>query len=336
MIKEAIGKAIEGRELTVEEAARAMDEIMSGEATGAQIGAYLAALRMKGETPDEITGSARVMREKGEKIRADGDVMDIVGTGGDCAYTFNVSTVSSIVAAAAGLRIAKHGNRSVSSKCGSADVLEALGIRIDLSPAQVEKVLRDTGICFMFAQVFHKSMKHAAGPRKELGVRTIFNILGPLSNPAGASLQLLGVYDESLCEPLARVLGNLGVRRAMTVYGRAGLDEISLCGETEVCELSDGRLHRYVLRPEDFGLAACTMEDLKGGDARENAAIARRILAGEKGPKRDMVLINTAAALYIAGIRGSLRECVELAAQTIDSGRAAAKLAEFAAATQAA
>jgi anthranilate phosphoribosyltransferase len=333
MIRQAIQKAVMGEDLTLAEAAAAMDEIMSGEATGAQIGAYLAALRMKGESIDEITASARIMREKAEKVNAGGGVLDIVGTGGDCAYTFNVSTLSAIVVAAAGVRVAKHGNRSVSSKCGSADVLEALGIKIDLSKAKAEDVLNKTGICFMFAQVFHKSMKYAAAPRRELGIRTIFNILGPLSNPASADMQLLGVYDEALCEPLVRVLQNLGVKRAMAVYGRVGLDEVSLCGDTAVCELKEGRVHRYLLNPSDFGLERCTLEELRGGDATENAKIARQILAGESGPKRDMVLINSAAALYTAGIDISLKNCVAIAGETIDTGKAMQKLSEFAAAS---
>lgn len=333
MIQQAIQKAVDGCSLTDEEAARAMDEIMSGEATGAQIGAYLTALRMKGETPEEIAASARIMREKGEKVRTAGDVLEIVGTGGDRAFSFNISTVSAIVAAAAGVPVAKHGNRSVSSKCGAADVLEALGIDISLSPAQVQSVFERTDICFMFAQVFHKSMKYAAGPRRELGVRTIFNILGPLANPAGARLQLLGVYDAALCEPMARVLVSLGVHRAMAVHGEPGLDEISPCGRTEVCEVNDGELRSYTLTPEDFGVHSCRMEDLTGGGAVENAAIAQQILAGQRGPKRDTVVINTAAALYIACKADSLQGCARLAEQTIDSGRAAAKLDEWIAAT---
>jgi anthranilate phosphoribosyltransferase len=335
MIKQAIEKAVGGQNLTLEEAMGSMDEIMSGEATGAQIGAYLAALRMKGESIDEITASARIMRDKGEKISVGAGILDIVGTGGDCAFTFNVSTVSAIVVAAAGIKVAKHGNRSVSSKCGSADVLEALGVKIDLAPLQVEAVLKKAGICFMFAQVFHKSMKYAAAPRKELGIRTIFNILGPLSNPAGADMQLLGVYDEALCEPLIRALQNLGVKRSMAVYGRVGIDEVSLCGETYVCELKEDRITKYILTPADFGFESCTLEELRGGDAKENAETAKRLLAGEKGPKRNMVLINSAAALYTAGIDNSLKNCVDIAAKIIDSGKAAEKLAEFVAATNA-
>lgn len=329
MIKEAIGQIVEGKNLSSEQAKGAMDEIMSGNATPAQIGAYIAALRLKGETIDEITASAQVMREKAPLVQTDGDVLDIVGTGGDCAYTFNVSTVSSLVVAAAGVQVAKHGNRSVSSKCGSADVLEALGVKLGLTPGQAAGVLRTAGICFMFAQVFHGSMKYAAGPRRELGIRTIFNVLGPLSNPARANLQLLGVYDAALCQPLAQVLGNLGVRRAMVVYGLDGLDEMSLCGQTQVSELIDQRVSNYLLSPEDFGLTPCTMDDLRGGDAAVNAEIARDILAGGTGPKRDMVLINSAAALYIAGKADSLEASVEIAREMVDSGKAADKLAEL-------
>lgn len=330
MIQQAIQKAVKGADLTMEEAKGAMNEIMSGQATQAQIGAFLTALRMKGETIGEITACAMVMREKGEKLMNEDDVIDIVGTGGDCANTFNISTVSSIVVAAAGVKVAKHGNRAVSSKCGAADVLEALGVKLELTPAQSQEVLNKTGICFMFAPVYHKSMKYAAGPRKELGIRTIFNILGPLSNPAGAKLQILGAYDETLLEPLARVLGNLGVKRAMCVYGRAGLDEISACGETKVCELNEGRIHKYILRPEDFGLKTCELSDLTGGRAEENAGIATEILKGAKGPKRDAVLMNSAAALYLSGVSGKLTECVDIAAGLIDGGSALRKLREFA------
>jgi len=333
MIREAIGKAVLGKDLTLEEATGAMNEIMSGEATQAQIAAYLTALRIKGESIDEITASAKVMREKAEQVKVQGDVIDIVGTGGDCANTFNVSTISSLVVAAAGIKVAKHGNRSVSSKCGSADVLEALGVNIGLAPHQVQKVLEKTGICFMFAPVFHTSMKYVAAPRRDMGIRTIFNILGPLANPANANIQLLGVFDEALCEPLVRTLENLGVKRAMGVYGRVGLDELSLCGDTFVCELKSGRVNKYMLSPEDFGLSRCELSDLAGGDALENAEIAKRILTGEKGAKRDMVLLNSAAALYISGADESLKNCVNIAAEMIDNGRAANKLSDFITAT---
>ncbi|HEX2939218.1 MAG TPA: anthranilate phosphoribosyltransferase [Ruminiclostridium sp.] len=338
MIQQAIAKLVEGTDLTVEEASGAMNEIMSGTATPVQISGYLTALRFKGETVDEITASAKVMREKALAVPGGENAMDIVGTGGDCAFTFNVSTVSSIVAAAAGVKIAKHGNRSVSSKCGAADVLDALGVKLDLTPEQTGEVLKKTGICFMFAQVHHKSMKYAAIPRKELGIRTVFNILGPLSNPAGAGLQILGVYDEKLAEPLARVLSNLGVKRAMVVCGGTdgkSIDEISLCGDTSVCEVNEGRLSKYILNNDSFGLPSCTLSDIAGGDAQENAQIARNILAGEKGPKRNIVLANAAAALYVAGKAKTLKECVKIAAETIDSGSAAKKLDEFVKATNA-
>lgn len=329
MIQDAIQKAVNGSDLTLSETKEAMSQIMSGEATPAQIGAFLTAMRIKGETIDEITACAAVMRDKAERVNVNDDVIDIVGTGGDCANSFNVSTVSAVVAAAGGVKVAKHGNRSVSSKCGSADVLDALGVKIDLEPKKAEALLKDTGICFMFAQVYHKSMKYAAGPRKELGMRTIFNILGPLSNPAFANLQLLGVYDEKLVRPLAEVLKNLGVKRAMVVYGKDGLDEISISSETAVCELRDGELSEYTICPDDCGLNLYSKSDIVGGGAAENAGIARRILSGEKGPKREMVLINAGAALYIAGIAKSIKEGVKTAAGLIDSGRANEKLEQF-------
>ena len=342
MIKEAIAKAVDGFDLTAQEAASAMDEIMTGTATPIQIAGYLTALRIKGETVDEITGSARVMREKARYVDGGADALDIVGTGGDCAFTFNISTTSAFVCAAAGVKIAKHGNRSVSSKCGAADILEALGAKLDLTPEQTGKVLEKTGICFMFAPVHHQSMKYAALPRRELGIRTVFNILGPLSNPAGAGYQLLGVYDKALAEPLARVLSNLGVKSAMVVCGQTGrcggsdensVDELSPCGENFVCALSDGKFSTYTLRAEDFGLAPCTLADIQGGDAAANVQIVRDILAGARGPKRDTVLMNAAAALYIAGKAPTLRECTAIAASAIDSGDAQKKLEEFVKAT---
>lgn len=336
MIKQAIAKAVDGIDLTAEEARGAMDEIMSGTATPVQIAGYLTALRIKGETVGEITESARVMREKALFVEEGKDALDIVGTGGDCSFTFNISTVSGIVAAAAGVKIAKHGNRSVSSKCGAADLLEELGVKLDITPEQAGKVLKDTGICFMFAQVYHKSMKYAAVPRRELGIRTIFNILGPLANPARAGLQILGVYDKALVEPLASVLSNLGVSRAMVVCGGtdgSSIDELSLCGETYVCELIDGRINKYTLSNSDFGLPACKLSDITGGDAATNAQITKSILAGEKGAMRDTVLMNAAAAIYIAGKAKTLHEGVEIAAQMIDIGKAAKKLDEFVKAT---
>lgn len=329
MIKEAIYGVMNGEDLSFEMAKTVMDEIMEGRATNAQIGSFLTAMRMKGESIEEITACATVMRNHCTKLRPASDVLDIVGTGGDEAYTFNISTVSALVIAAAGVPVAKHGNRSVSSKCGSADLLEALGVKIGLTAAQSEKVLARTGICFMFAPTFHASMKYAAPVRKELGARTIFNILGPLANPAGATLQLLGVYDESLVEPLARVLANLGVKRAMVVHGHDGLDEVTLCSSSTVCEVNGGRLNSFFLDPTQFGFEKCRPADLVGGDPQQNAQIALDILRGEPGPKRDIVLLNAAVCLYMSYNDITLRECVRLAAQTIDAGKALQKLEEF-------
>lgn len=330
MIREAIYKLVNNENLPLETARQVMEEIMTGKATQSQMGAFLTAMRMKGETIEEITACAQVMRDHCTKLSHDSDVLEIVGTGGDEAYTFNISTASALVVAAAGVPVAKHGNRSVSSKCGSADCLEALGVRIDLSARESARVLRECGICFMFAPVYHASMKYAAPVRKELGVRTIFNILGPLANPAGANLQLLGVYDENLVEPLARVLANLGVKRAMVVHGHDGLDEVTLCSSTTVCEVNGGNLGSFFLDPRQFGFEPCRPQELLGGGPGENAEIVRRILAGEKGPKRDIVLLNAAVCLYMAHNSVTLRECVRMAADMIDSGRAAAKLDQFA------
>ena len=329
MIKEAIHKLLNGENLSLEMTKSVMDEIMSGNATNAQIASFITAMRMKGETIDEITACAIIMRKYGTKLKYDGDLMDIVGTGGDQSNTFNISTVSSLVVSAAGIPVAKHGNRSVSSKCGSADVLEALGVKIDIPVAKSEKILKEIGICFMFAPYYHSSMKYAAPVRKELGVRTIFNILGPLSNPANANLQLLGVYDENLVEPLARVLCNLGVKKAMVVHGHDGLDEISLTSSSTVCEVNNGYLNSFFLDPKQFGFEYCKPEDLVGGGPQENAEIARRILSGEKGPKRDVVLLNSAVCLYMFYDKLTLRECVRMAADIIDSGRAMAQLENF-------
>jgi len=329
MIKEAIHKLLNREDLSVEMTQSVMDEIMSGNATNAQIASFITAMRMKGETTDEITACARIMRKYGTKLRHDGDVLDIVGTGGDQAYTFNISTVSSFVISAAGVPVAKHGNRSVSSKCGSADVLEALGVRIDIPVEQSESILKEIGLCFMFAASYHSSMKYAAPVRKELGARTIFNILGPLASPAEASYQLLGVYDEGLVEPMARVLANLGIKRAMVVHGHDGLDEISLCTSSTVCEVNDGHLNSFFLDPRQFGFEYCSPEDLAGGGPEENAEIAIRILSGEKGPKRDTVLLNSAVCLYMFYDNITLRECVKLAAEIIDSGKAMEQLDRF-------
>ena len=340
MIKEAIKTAVEGHNLTFETAKEAMDEIMRGEATAAQIAAFLTALRMKGESIDEITACAAVMRERCTKLPYDRevindlDVIDIVGTGGDCSHTFNISTVTSFVVAAAGVPVAKHGNRSVSSKCGAADFLEALGANINLSASQCAEVLEKTNMCFMFAPNHHTSMKYAAPVRKEIGARTIFNILGPLSNPAYAAVQLMGVYDEKLVLPLARVLSNLGVRRALVVHGDDGLDEISLTTRTTVCEVLDGELRQYQLDPQKLGFAYCQPSDLVGGEAQENVRIALDILNGEKGPKRNIVLLNAAACLYLAGKARSLFDGVEQASMLIDRGLALQKMREFVTATK--
>jgi len=326
MIQEAIKYAIEKNDLPYETARQAMMEIMQGMATPAQIAAFLTALRMKGESVGEITACAAAMRECAARLPHDLEVLDIVGTGGDEAFTFNISTVSSFVIAAAGVPVAKHGNRSVSSKCGAADVLETLGVKLDLTAEQNAEVLADTGICFMFAPVYHASMKYAAPVRREMGTRTIFNILGPLANPAGATLQLLGVYDEALMEPLAQALKGLGVTRALVVHGDDGLDEITLTTTTQVCEIRNGELFRYPLEPRDCGLELCAMGDIMGGDASANADIAKAILGGENGPKRDIVLLNAGACLYIAGKVDTIAEGVALAAQIIDSGAAMQKL----------
>ncbi|MEG6616370.1 anthranilate phosphoribosyltransferase [Peptococcaceae bacterium 1198_IL3148] len=329
MIKEAINKLLNKENLSLDMTKSVMDEIMSGNATNAQIASFITAMRMKGETIDEITACAMIMRKYGTKLKHQGDVLDIVGTGGDQSYSFNISTVSSFVISAAGVPVAKHGNRSVSSKCGSADVLEALGVKIDIPVSKSERILKEIGICFMFATHYHSSMKYAAPVRKELGVRTIFNILGPLANPANANLQLLGVYDENLVEPLARVLSNLGLKKAMVVHGHDGLDEISLTTSSTVCEVNNGYLNSFFLDPRQFGFEYCKPEDLTGGGPQENADIARRILSGEKGPKRDTVLLNSAVCLYMFYDSITLRECVKMAADIIDSGRALEQLNNF-------
>lgn len=329
MIRQAIYKVINGQDLDLPTAKKVMEQMMDGEATNAQIASFLTAMRMKGETIDEITACAMVMREKCTKIAPGTDVLDIVGTGGDEANTFNISTVSAFVVAAGGVAVAKHGNRSVSSKCGSADVLEALGVKLDISAARSAEILKEIGMCFMFAPTYHSSMKYAAPVRREMSVRTIFNILGPLANPAGANIQLLGVYDEQLVEPMARVLANLGVKRAMVVHGHDGLDEVTVCGTTTICEARDGRLNSFFITPEQFGLPRAQKGDLLGGTAAENAQIALDILSGQKGPKRDVVVLNSAICLYMACDNAILRDCVKRAQELIDSGAAKAKLDEF-------
>lgn len=295
--------------------------------------AYLTALRMKGESIDEIVASANGMRKHATKLNHDTDVLEIVGTGGDEAYSFNISTTAGIVAAAAGIPVAKHGNRSVSSKCGAADVLEALGVNITIEPSKMEKVLKEENISFMFAQIYHKAMRFVAPVRKELGIRTIFNILGPLSNPAFTDMQLMGVYEEGLVKPMAEILMKLGVKSGMVVYGTDRLDEISISAPTLVCEIRDGALKSYEITPEQFGLATAAKEEMVGGDPQENARITRAILAGEKGAKRDAVVLNAGACIYIAKKAATLAEGVKIAQETIDSGKAAKKLEAFVRAT---
>ena len=329
MIKEAIQELVEHRDLTYECAMEVMDEIMSGKASQLYIGAYLTALRMKGETIGEITASAAAMRQHCTRLLHDMEVLEIVGTGGDGANTFKISTTSSIVVASGGISVAKHGNRGVSSKSGAADVLEALGVRIDLEPEKSAEILKQINLCFMFAQKYHTAMRFVAPVRKELGIRTIFNILGPLANPAGANLQLLGVYEESLVEPLAEVLLNLGVRRAMVVYGEDRMDEISLSAPTKVCEIRDGKKKCYKIQPEDFGLARCAKEDLLGGGPEENARITLEILNGAKGAKRDAVLLNAGACFYLVKDGITMEEGIQMAAKLIDSGKAKEKLQQL-------
>lgn len=336
MIKEAIVKIVDKQDLTYDEAYSVIHEIMSGETTQTQNAAFLAALSTKStraETIDEISGCAAAMRDHAMKVEHDMDLVEIVGTGGDGAHSFNISTTSALIAAAGGVKVAKHGNRAASSDCGTADCLEALGVNLDQSPKKCVELLKEVGICFFFAQKYHTSMKYVGSIRKELGIRTVFNILGPLTNPASPSRQLLGVYDASLVEPLARVLYSLGVKRGMVVYGQDKLDEISLSDATSVCEFSDGTYKSYEMCPEDFGFRRCEKADLKGGSPVENAEIVRGILNGEKGPRRDVVLMNAGAALYVAGKAESLENGVGLAAELIDSGAALRKLEAFVKAT---
>jgi len=326
MIKEAISKVIEKKDLTKEEAALTMDEIMSGNATDAQIAAFITALRLKGETVDEITGFTKIMREKATHLKAQGKVIDTCGTGGDGAHTFNISTIAAFIAAGAGATVAKHGNRSVSSSCGSADCLQALGINIMAPVEEVQKCLNEVGIGFLFAPLLHASMKYAIGPRREIGIRTVFNILGPMTNPANAKAQLIGVYAKALTETMAWVLKNLGSHHVMVVHGLDGLDEISSTGPTQVTELKDGKVKTYQVSPQDFGFSRAKADDLKGADAGENARLCEAILSGEKGPKRDICLLNAGAAIYVADLAGNLAEGIAKAKESIDSGAAMAKL----------
>ena len=330
MIKEAIIKLSKKQDLAYAEAEAVMDEIMSGQATPVQMSAYLTALSLKGETIDEITASAAGMRAHCIKLLHNLDVLEIVGTGGDGSNSFNISTTSSLVIAAGGVPVAKHGNRAASSKSGAADVLETLGVKITLTPERSAEILKKINICFLFAQNYHIAMKYVAPIRKELGIRTVFNILGPLSNPAGANMELMGVYDQSLVEPLAQVMANLGVNRGMVVYGQDSLDEISMCAPTSVCEIRDGKFTSYEITPEQFGYERCEKGALTGGTPAENAEITKAILKGEeKGSKRQAVCLNAGAALYIAGKAASIEEGVKLAESLIDSGAALKKLEEF-------
>jgi len=329
MIKEAIVKIVNKEDLTYNEAYSVMNEIMSGETTPTQNAAFLSALSTKSakaETTDEIAGCAAAMRDHATKVETGMDVFEIVGTGGDNAGSFNISTTSALVAAAGGMKVAKHGNRAASSLCGTADCLEALGVNIQQDPEKCVELLNEVGMCFFFAQKYHSSMKYVGAIRKELGFRTVFNILGPLTNPGTPAMQLLGVYDEYLVAPLAQVLINLGVKQGMVVYGQDKLDEISMSAPTTVCEFKDGWYKMYTIEPENFGFEKCTKAELVGGTPEENAAITRAILSGEKGPKRNAVLMNAGASLYIGGKASSMAEGVKLAAEIIDSGKAMATL----------
>lgn len=350
MIRKAIAKVVERHDLSEGEMIEVMDQIMSGEATPAQIASLITAMRMKGETVDEITGAARVMRDRATRIRVgrnaldlDRDdinidmetILDVVGTGGDGTNSFNISTTVTLVVSACGVKVAKHGNRSVSSACGSADVIEALGVNLDVTPETVEKCVAEIGIGFLYAPALHGAMKYAIGPRKEIGIRTIFNILGPLTNPAGADCQVLGVYREDLAEKLGRVLQKLGCKRGFVVYGMDGMDEITLTAETVVAEVTPQEVVVTRIKPEDFGLARCSMDDLRGGGATANAEIVRGVLSGEKGPKRDVVLLNAAFGLMAAGKAADAQEGLRMAADAIDSGRAMAQLKKLAELTNA-
>lgn len=332
MIKEAIAKVVNRENLDNETMTEVMNEIMGGEATDAQKASFLTAMAMKGETIDEITTAARVMRSHCERFLNDMEVLEIVGTGGDGSNTFNISTLASIVVSSLGVPVAKHGNRAASSKCGTADCLEALGVKLDIAPAKSAQILKELNMCFLFAQKYHTAMRFVGGVRKEMGIRTMFNILGPLANPAGANMQLLGVYSEDLVEPLARVLSNLGVKSAMAVYGQDCIDEISMSAPTTVCEVRNKEFLSYIITPEQFGLTRCKKDDLVGGTPQENAKIARDILSGEEGPKTDAVLINSGAALHITkGV--SIEEGISMAREAIKSGKAMKQLESFISAT---
>jgi len=336
-IREAIDKLVNRVNLSEADTVDVMNQIMTGEATPLQVASFLTALRMKGETVEEITGAARVMREKAHRVNVGGKiVLDTCGTGGDQKGTFNISTTSAFVVAGAGVDVAKHGNRSVSSQSGSADVLGALGVKVDAPKERVEQCIAEIGIGFLFAPLLHEAMKYAVGPRRDIGIRTIFNILGPLTNPAMASHQLIGIYSGDLVATIANVLKNLGSVRAMVVHGLEGLDEISLCGPTKVAELRDGQVTEYLLDPEQVGLKRCKLEELHGGSAEQSAEIVRGVLAGNTGPARDVVLLNGGAALYVSGRAANIQAGIKLAAESIDSGKARQKLEQLVELTNAA
>ena len=334
MIRESINTVVSGQSLTMEEASSVMREIMEGEATPAQLGAFLTALALKGETTREIAGMARVMREMALRVDVDGELVDTVGTGGDGKNTFNISTATAFIAAGAGLKVAKHGNRAASGSCGSADVLEALGVQIELSPEAVARCINEVGVGFMFAPAFHPAMRHAGPVRREIGIRTVFNILGPLTNPAGAQTQLLGVAFPELGGIMAEVLGLLGSHHAMIVHGAGGLDEISLSGDTSVWEVRGGQVEEWTLRVEDTGLPKTPIEAIRGGSKEENAATMRRLFQGEQGPVRNMELLNSAGVLMVGDKTETIRHGVEMSAGIIDSGAALAKLDQMVEVTQ--
>ena len=329
MIREAIEAVVNGEALSMEAAARVMNEIMSGEATPAQFGAFVTALRLKGETVDEIAGMAQVMREHSLHVEVDGNLVDTCGTGGDSSGTFNISTAAAFVAAGAGAKVAKHGNRAMSGSSGSADVLEALGAKIDLKPEAVAHCINETGFGFMFAQGFHPSMRFAAGPRREIGIRTVFNILGPLTNPAGAGAQVIGVADASMASKMAQALGRLGSRRAFVVHGNDGLDEISIAGPTRIWELTDGSVSEYDISPEELGVSSAPLSEIQASDAEASARILRAVLEGEPGASRDIAVLNAAAALLAGELVESLKEGVRAAAASVDSGKALQSLEAF-------
>lgn len=329
MISEAIVKLSKGEDLGYDISKEVMNEIMSGEASDVQKTAYLTALSLKGENIEEITGSAEEMRNHSLKLQSAREVLEIVGTGGDGSNSFNISTTASIIISAAGVPVAKHGNRAASSKSGAADCLEALGVDINIEPEKSKKILDEIGICFLFAQKYHTAMKHVGPIRKELGIRTIFNILGPLANPASPTMQIMGVYEEGMLVPMAKVLSNLGIKRGMVVFGQDRLDELSVCAPTSVCEIRDGRFSSYTIKPEECGLKRYDRQELVGGTPKENAEITKAILMGEKGAKRDAAVLNAGAALYIAGKADTIAAGVRLAEETVDSGRALEQLKKF-------